>query len=281
MAERLPNFIYIGPDKAGSTWIYDVLSWHPDVFMSSAKDIGFFDQHFSRGPEWYRRRFADADDEEIVGEASHNYLYSSKAPERIERILGDDICLMVNLREPAKRAFSSYLHFRKHGLFDGPFEEALQEIDELVDHGRYATYVSNYFEVFDRDQVLVTMFDDLKDDAAAFAEDLFASLGLGRREIPEELQGKSLPASEPRLKVVSQIVKYGAMAARKMGLVELIGQIKRSRLVQRLLYRPLDEEEKPRPDDETMNRLRDEFHEEVLRLDELVEHDVAERWGYS
>ena len=38
---RLPNFIYIGPDKAGSSWLHEVLIRHEQVFMPDAKDLYF------------------------------------------------------------------------------------------------------------------------------------------------------------------------------------------------------------------------------------------------
>ena len=36
---RLPNFLYIGTSKAGSTWIYNVLDHHPDVYMAPGKGL--------------------------------------------------------------------------------------------------------------------------------------------------------------------------------------------------------------------------------------------------
>ena len=38
-----PDFLYIGPDKSGSTWLYEVLRRHPEVFVPSVKDLYFFD----------------------------------------------------------------------------------------------------------------------------------------------------------------------------------------------------------------------------------------------
>ena len=33
---RLPNFIYIGPDKAGSSWLHEILIRHPGDFTTPA-----------------------------------------------------------------------------------------------------------------------------------------------------------------------------------------------------------------------------------------------------
>ena len=57
---RLPNFIYIGPDKAGSSWLHEVLIRHEQVFMPDAKDLYFFDRYYDRGVSWYATQFKDA-----------------------------------------------------------------------------------------------------------------------------------------------------------------------------------------------------------------------------
>ena len=53
-----PNFLFIGPDKAGSSWLFRVLGSHPEVYLSPAKDIYYFDRYYDRGIDWYLSRFA-------------------------------------------------------------------------------------------------------------------------------------------------------------------------------------------------------------------------------
>lgn len=60
MAGQLPNFLYIGPDKAGSSWLHEVLIQHPEVFLSEAKDLYFFDRYYDRGMAWYASQFRRA-----------------------------------------------------------------------------------------------------------------------------------------------------------------------------------------------------------------------------
>ena len=56
MTSVLPNLVYIGPDKAGSTWLFGLLNRHPDVFMTPAKDLYFFDRYYDKGIEWYAKQ---------------------------------------------------------------------------------------------------------------------------------------------------------------------------------------------------------------------------------
>ena len=46
---RLPNLAYIGPDKAGSSWLHTMLDHHPQVYVTEAKDLYFFDRFYHRG----------------------------------------------------------------------------------------------------------------------------------------------------------------------------------------------------------------------------------------
>src|SRR6187549_648202 len=127
MAGRLPNFLHIGPGKAGSTWLHETLLVHPEVYLNEAKDLYFFSRYYDRGVAWYQEQFQRATpDHVVVGEVSPDYLGSPEAPERIRETLGPNVQLMVTLREPAKRAFSAYLYARKHGLAKDTFRETLE-----------------------------------------------------------------------------------------------------------------------------------------------------------
>ena len=123
----LPNFLYIGTSKAGSTWLYDVLNHHPDVFMAPGKGLYFFSAHYERGLDWYGSHFAAAAGQRIRGEVSHGYLYDEKACERMAA-MDPELKLMVCLREPVDRAFSEYLDGVKNGRVDGSFELQLEHL---------------------------------------------------------------------------------------------------------------------------------------------------------
>ena len=46
---RLPDFLVIGVAKAGTSWLFEILNEHPDIFIPVAKDIMFFDLCYERG----------------------------------------------------------------------------------------------------------------------------------------------------------------------------------------------------------------------------------------
>src|SRR4051812_44651015 len=166
----IPNFAYIGTNKAGSTWLFNALARHPEVYLASDKGLYYFDHHFDKGRQWYLDHFRGADDEVAVGEISHSYLSSAEAPGRIAE-LNPCMRLLVCLREPVDRAFSDYLDLVKNGQFDGPFSAALEQFPRLLDRGRYATHLQRYLDLFPREQVHVSLFDDLRTDPQAYADE--------------------------------------------------------------------------------------------------------------
>ena len=49
----LPNLIGIGAQKCATTWFSECLRSHPDIFVSSPKEIKYFLYHENKGLNWY------------------------------------------------------------------------------------------------------------------------------------------------------------------------------------------------------------------------------------
>ena len=277
---RKPNFLFIGPDKSGSTWLYEVLDWHPQAFMSRAKELFFFDQYFHLGPEWYFGHFKKATDcHKAIGEISHDYLYSLEAKDRIAALL-PDAKLIACPREPVERAFSSYLYMYKQGRVKAGFEQAIHEVDELIDHGRYAKHLKPYIETFGREAIHAPLFDALKDDPAKFADDVFAFLNIQQTPLPPELRQPINVASRPRSFTVARLARKVGLKVRQLGRPEIVTEIKSSALLQKALYKEYREDEKPRLEPSLRESLKGLFREDVLELGELLQLDIAAKWRY-
>lgn len=275
----LPTFLYIGTSKAGSTWLFNALALHPDVFLASSKGLYYFDSHFDRGHDWYLGHFKAAGTYPARGEVSHSYLSSSEAPGRIHE-LNPDVRLLVCLREPVDRAFSDYLDLRKNNQYDGPFESALTEFPRLLDRGRYSTHLRRYQELFPRAQILVQLFDDLKADAQGYADEVFSFLQVDPHELPPADLKSRMPAGTPRSAALASGAKSASKAVKRVGLGRLRSRVKRSAIVRQALYRPY-REDRPTVSAATAAELRQVFSEEVAALDGLLGLPVSRRWGYD
>lgn len=278
---KAPEFIFIGPDKSGSTWIYDVLSWHPQIYVAPSKELEYFDRYYHRGLDWYLSYFKGAEgDHRVHGEVCHNYLFSTEACERIHKDF-PRLKLLVCLREPVARAFSSYLYMIKQGRVVRSFTETIDDVAELIDHGCYARHLLPYIENFGMKHIYVGLFDNLQSDPVAFANKIFCFLGVDELEIPEALRGKSLPASRPRSLVAAQFVKQSALLFRALGLPNLVTKVKTVPLVQHALYKEYDAESRPRLDAQTVARLQSVFRDDIKQLDNWFGLGLLARWGYE
>jgi hypothetical protein len=126
--KKLPNFLYLGPGKTGSTWIFKALAAHPQVYVPPAKELYFFTHHFDKGYSWYSHFFDEANEHKTaIGELTPGYLYSQKAAERIADGL-PGVKLFVCLRNPIERSFSAYLFKKRNGIAEADFLSTMKKI---------------------------------------------------------------------------------------------------------------------------------------------------------
>jgi hypothetical protein len=270
-----PDFLYIGPDKSGSTWLYEVLRRHPEVFVPSVKDLYFFDRNYDRGVTWYEKFFAAAPvTARAVGELSHDYLFSPEAARRIRSDL-PGVRLITSLRDPADRTFSHYLYLRRSGITRAPFSDALANHPELIDNSRYSDHLAVYYDSFPHDRIRVLFFEDLVADATAFAEKVFEFLGVSSA-VDTVVEHPVLAASRPRSFLLAHLAKRGANVARTLGLPGLVGAVKGG-VARRLLYVQYRPEDRPRLDPADRARLIEGYREGVERLARLTGRDL-EAW---
>ena len=102
---NFPDFLIIGAARSGTTYLYSVLSGHPQVFMPEEKEPQFFCDYKkarkttisdgkivknwqSYNVDQYSALFQRAKKEQLWGEASVDYLYEYKTTiDNIKRIV--------------------------------------------------------------------------------------------------------------------------------------------------------------------------------------------------
>jgi hypothetical protein len=279
VSERAPDFIYIGTSKAGSTWHFKVLSWHPQVCMYPGKSLGFFSTSYGKGWQWYLRQFEPEPQHRVVGEVSHSYLAFADAAERLQQLL-PRVKMLVCLRDPVQRTFSDYLDGVKNGKMSGSFEEELERNPVLIDRSRYGTQLGRFLRRFERSQFHISSFDDLVADPRQHAARMFDFLGVDVLEIPMNLTAKVLPAGTPRSAALAALAKRLSRIARRNGLNALRGRVKTSRPVRNMLYRPFKNDARPSMLPTTEAALRNLMTQEVQLLDAIAGSDFCGLWGY-
>ena len=207
MRNSLPNFLIVGAAKCGTSSLHNYLNQHPDVFMPSyneqgmkAKEPRFLIKDLVKDRlhngvwdlESYQALFNNVVNEKAIGESTVLYLYYyNEAIKNIKKYLGDDVKIIIMLRNPVDRAFSAYTHVSRSLKEPLSFEEAL-EVEEnrlenditltpmvmYKDMGLYHNMVSAYIENFKN--VHVVMHEDFLQNTKAVVKLTLAFLGILR-----------------------------------------------------------------------------------------------------
>lgn len=271
---KLPTFLYVGSAKCGSTWLFEALRAHPEVFVPIAKDIYFFDKYYDKGLDWYASFFTKTDTRvKAMGELSHDYLYSRSAVKRIASDL-PDVKLLACIRNPIERAFSVYLYRKRNGTAGADFDSTIKKTPFVIERGKYYEYILMYRELFGEDRFKVFLFDDLKKNSFEFAREVYKFLEVDSSFEYSAASKKVLPASTARIIGISRLVKKGANKLRQLGYANLIGRVKKSSFT-RLLYKPIETKEKESLTGTQRAFLIDYYREDVTKLGKLLGQDLS------
>jgi sulfotransferase family protein len=190
----LPDFLIIGAQKCGTSFLYRFLVEHPHVKSAFVKEVHYFDLNFGKGNNWYRSNFPlqmRNTRTYITGEASPYYLFHPHAARRASMVV-PDAKLLILLRNPVDRAYSHYQHQVKRVTGEAretlTFEEAIEaeertlpaEVDRMLQdehyessshrtrsylsRGIYMDQLMEWSRFFPRRQMLVLKSEDLFDD---------------------------------------------------------------------------------------------------------------------
>jgi hypothetical protein len=224
MNARLPHFVIIGTQKAGTTWLGARLAEQPGIFFPRPFEVHFFDRddNYGRGTAWYAEQFSLAADGALVGEKTPDYFWTVRPPDRgsndiPRRMHGllPEARLVVVLRDPVRRAISAVNHFvRARWLSpfihpDDVLGEALDPARDrygMIGRGLYLTHLRRFLEFYPREQLHVMFFeDDLVATPKAALNELLAFLGRGSAK---EITKRSRPENSRMNSRLSVIVNY-------------------------------------------------------------------------
>jgi hypothetical protein len=306
----LPDFLIVGAMKCGTSSMRAALRLHPQIFMPDGEifffDIDDFQQHpdffaydgrrwtlrdfdgeLERYLEWYARFFAQARPGQQVGEDSTTYLVSHQAPGRIAR-LNPDMRIIVMLRDPASRAYSSYWHLVRYGRAVFSFEDMLRLCPEaVVQRSYYKQQIEHYLRHLPRRNLHFVLLEEYVAAPAQVLDGVCRFLGVPAELLPAQTgarhDNRGAAPRWPRLQRLRNHLAWKRESTQFLAhLPDQGGGIRpgyRRSLADRLYTRlnpsvPATEPMRPGTR-EFLNRL---FERENRGLDELVGKDLACHW---
>ncbi len=294
---KKPNFFIIGAPKCGTTTLNNILRSHPQIFVPLSFEPQFWCSDFPEiidyTTETYLDLFKDADANHLaVGEKSTIYLYSEMA---VKNILDfdPDARLIVMLRNPVDLVYSwhSQLFFsymennsnfeRAWALQDSrlagknisehcklPFSLQYREI------GRLGKYIERLYATAPRAQVMTILMDDFHADNRKIYAEVLEYLGVpfAPMQDPRHLNANR----RHRSRLLGSLLAHGTSSnLRRIGrtIAGLPGL--RKLPIKRTLAELNKTEVKREPlSAEFRQMLIEEFREDVLKLEQLIERDI-------
>jgi hypothetical protein len=176
----LPTFVVIGAMKTGTSSLASYLREHPEVFMTTPKEPGFFSMRWDKGLSWYEALFDPAGELPARGEASTNYTKAPSLPHVPERMASiiPEVKLVYVVRNPVNRIRSHYIHNCAHKGERRPIGVAVRDNPDYLDFSRYAYQLELFLEHYPRESVLVIASERLHRQREASLKDVFQFIGV-------------------------------------------------------------------------------------------------------
>ena len=297
----LPTFAIVGAARAGTTAIAETLRSHPDVFMTQPKEPHYLalggqpanftgpgdDSHINQMAvterDDYLALFADSDGSVARGEASVSTLYYPEHSIATIKELNPQLRLVVILREPVSRAFSSYQYLRVRGFEPIPdFLDAVAEEPARRELGwhhlwhytqmsTYAADLEQFLTAFG-DQVGVWFYDDFTARPDGTVDEISTFIGVDPARAESTSVQRVNASGQPRSAAVQAVVQWGGrQAALRSALKRVVPFALRERIRGANLQATTL--------DETITaQLRPTFAKDLVRLEELLGRPVPADW---
>ena len=205
--------------------MFNYLSKHPKIAATKRKEHHFFNcnKNYAKGFVFYQNLFLVTAADQLTFDASPGYLVDPKSPSRIYSY-NPKIKMIVLLRNPVDRAYSAWqmytqryksnrdwyyqgwipfcggeaAHYMRRNdesifSFHSFIEEEMKYLDQgfaieapVLDHGFYGIQLERYFDIFNRDQILIIHSDMLRLHTREVLKNVQDFIGVKHHEFESE-----------------------------------------------------------------------------------------------
>jgi sulfotransferase family protein len=238
------DFTIIGAQRAGTTWAFDRLSMHPDVYFPFGKEFNLWNRYetfvtYNRSiidlySNRFRSKFAVKNDKTKMGDVSPVYaVMSDLCIEKLYQFY-PAVAVIYILRNPILRAYSAKRYSVTHGKIP-PDDLRLPEMRRFFSdpganiHSDYALHVERWQSIADKRQgrpLDVLLYDDLVHSPGSFIKNIASTIGVDQSfydlipgeiisarvnssdqyEIPEELYAEMLAKYRPMIERLQELI---------------------------------------------------------------------------
>ena len=223
------RYIIVGADKCGTDAIRYHLNKHEEIYCHHT-EINFFSQNnnYNLGINKYEEIF-NSINKPIYGEASPSYMFLKIAIDRIYENY-PDIKIIITLREPVNRVYSSYNQQINNGRINVPFIQLINQnennnqLEDLTNtylnqyikcgsectlqRGYYINYIEYIYSTFPNENIYIGINEEFLKNPLEEYNKLFKFLGA--RELSHETFSLSTNVNKGKYKelITDEDFKY-------------------------------------------------------------------------
>jgi len=284
------NFFVVGAAKSGTTWLAKCCEKHPEICVSDPKETYYFchnnyykffrsEDYSKRQLSWYQKKFFEHfSGNKITGDFTPMYLTYPESAQMIYNHNQNAKIIMI-LRNPVDRLFSLYIELDKNHIIGKNLDEAVQNHPELVDSSNYADQVKRYLDLFGEKNVLVVIYEELKEDPVKTLVQIFDFLEVDSSYRPSVLKEKINPRQVPRVRFIVSFIEYlrkvlnsNKILIKLKDFLILLGFEKLSWIVLNTNFKTIDSE---KIKGEQRNKYLDIYRDDINRLSDLIKKDMS------
>lgn len=199
-----PNLLILGPSRSATTSLYYLLGQHPQIFAPKIKEPKYFTSNSDVNPRSgpgdkllkasiisnyndYLNLFSDSESKYKVDGSSDYFFYLSSIALLLKEKCDKNLHVVIMLRNPIDRTYSSYLNLVRDNRFNGSFDDYIHNQEKWKNLGYDPMWLGGYGSLYaDRvkllkkefDNHLILFFDDFKDSSLSVLEEIEKFLGL-------------------------------------------------------------------------------------------------------
>ena len=211
----IPDFLVIGAKRCGTTSLYQHLSEHPCISRSPRDNIGFFNENYHLGINWYKslfptvfykKKMESKNKQCLFFDVTSTYMEEELTAKNVYEVNPNQKIIVI-LRNPVDRAYSHYHVNVKEKSEKRSFEDAIfEEMNRIkseriiqnknknlrvftpnnihyLKKGFYALQLKSWFKIFPREQILVLSTEEFQEDQNLIYKKIFDFLNIPNMKI--------------------------------------------------------------------------------------------------
>ncbi len=216
--ENALDFVIVGAQKSATTSLFEILKNHPLISLPIEKEVPFFsgDDFDPRlWPRFMQCHFDAASPGQILGKISPQYMCDRRVAGRLAGLM-PEVRVIAILRDPIERSWSHFQMGKRRMTEERDFSGAVRELLEIdaqekavsqtppthadgyesegdfyLAWSEYGRQLTEFYQHFSSDQILVLFTEDLKRDPQLVIDRVLAFIGLASGYSPANLSTRS------------------------------------------------------------------------------------------